>query len=195
MIGTLIIAGIFYLMGALFSGKLIKYQVRIWKALLTSFVIFIFWLWFLHFSYAGDVPQTALSQVSLGCVMLFMGLRSDRFLPDFKKKKSSGRLNGEAKLLFERALKNYNTGNFDEAIEKLLRTNKLQPNNKTILIGLAYNYSRIQDFPKAIDYIEAAVISGYKNFDRIQSHEDFSELRKTELFHEFVENEYKQKHD
>lgn len=192
MLVYLIIGSIFYLIGALISGKIVKNQVKTWKALLSTFILLILWLWFLHFSYEANIPQTAINQASFGSAMLFFGLRSDKFLPDEKKKKVSDPLKGEAKKLFEKALENYETNNFHKAIEELLRANELQPNNKTILIGLAYNYSRTKDFPKAIDYMEKAIVSGYKNFDRIQTHGDFDELRKTELFQEFVENGYKQ---
>lgn len=102
-------------------------------------------------------------------------------------------LGKEAKKKYNQALDNYRIGNFKLAIEHLNKANKIQPNNATILIGLAYNYSKIQDFQKAIIYMELAVSSGYNNFERIQNHEDFKELRKTDIFQEFVKNGYKQK--
>jgi len=195
MLGTLIIAGIFYLIGAFISGKLVKSQIKTWKALLSSFMLFIIWLWFIHLFYEGNVPSTASSQVGLSTIMLFIGLRSDRFLTAGKKKKIHKALKGEAKTLFQTALEKYKTGNFHDAIEKLLLANELQPDNKIILIGLSNNYSKVNDFPKAVDYMEKAILSGYKNFDRIQTHEEFEELRKSKIFQEFVENGYKQKHE
>ncbi len=108
------------------------------------------------------------------------------------KIKSKTKISGEAKDLFEAALEHYKMGNLDKAIEKLTKANGLQPNNPTILIGLAYNYSKMQDFSEAIDYMEIAISAGYSNYKRIQTNDNFKELRKTELFDEFVKKGYKQ---
>lgn len=195
MLGALIIAVIFYFIGAFISGKLVKKQVETWKALLSSFLLFIVWTWFLYLTYEANIPQSATAIVGIGCIMLYTGLRSDKFLPADKKKKTNKRLEGEAKKLYEIALENYKADDFQVAIEKLLRANELQPNNKTVLIGLSHNYSKIKDFSKALHYMEKAIRAGYKKFDKIQTHEDFTELRKSKIYQEFVENGYKQEHE
>lgn len=125
----------------------------------------------------------------------YLDLRVEQTLSEKLKNPKKQLMGGKAKKKYSQALDHYRKGNFELAIENLKKANELQSNNRTILIGLAYNYSKIQDFPKAIYYIEKAILSGYKNFDRIQTHEDFAELRKTEIFQEFVENGYKQKQD
>jgi len=192
MVATIIIAGIFYLIGSVISGKVFKDKVKLWKALISMIVLFFTWLWLLYIFYDGNVPQNASFQVGIGSLSLLYGLRSEVFLPTDKKTKNITTSKDKAKKLYNLALENYKTGNFHEAIEKLLKANELQPNNKTILIGLAYNYSRIKNFPVAIDYMEKAIKSGYQNFDKIQTHEDFAELTKTELYQKFVENDYVQ---
>jgi len=60
------------------------------------------------------------------------------------------------------------------------------------LIGLAHNYAVVGNHSEAIDYIERAVKNGYDNFKRIQTHEDFEELRSTAEFKEFVKDGYTQ---
>lgn len=109
-----------------------------------------------------------------------------------KQSKSKTKISGEAKKLFDASLEHYKKEKFETAIEKLKKANGLQPNNPTILIGLAYNFLKKRNFPEAIDYIERAISAGYSNYKRIQTHEDFEELRNTELFDEFVKNGYKQ---
>jgi len=193
MLGTITIAGIFYLIGSLISGKIIKDKVKLWKALASMLVLFFTWLWLLYIFYEGSVSQNASFQVGLGSLSLLYGLRSEVFLPADKKTKSANTLKDKASKLYNLALEDYKSMDYQEAIEKLLQANELQPNNKTILIGLAYNYTKIKEFHLAIDYMEEAIKYGYQNFDRIQTHEDFAELRKTELFQKFEANGYEQK--
>lgn len=97
MITALIIAGLFYFGGALFTGKFLKNKLKIWKALLVTFMCLILWAWFLHFSYEGNVPDAALSQVGFGCAMLFFGLRSKMFLAKKQEKKAHNNATGKSK--------------------------------------------------------------------------------------------------
>lgn len=109
------------------------------------------------------------------------------------KKKKPKKLKVKADKLYNKALISYKGGNNNKAIEILKKANAIEPNNPTILIGLAYNYSVLGNYSEAIDYIERAVESGYNKFENILEHKDFEGLRKTKEFESFVKNGYKQK--
>jgi outer membrane protein assembly factor BamD (BamD/ComL family) len=112
---------------------------------------------------------------------------------DKKKPKSKKAISGEVKELYDSARKNYLNGSHSNAIDKLKSANGIKPNEPIILMGLAHNYACLDDFKQTIDYIERAVECGYKDFKKIQTHDDFQSLRDTNKFQEFVKNGYKQK--
>lgn len=98
---------------------------------------------------------------------------------------------GEAKQLYDSAMESYRNENYSNAINILERANALQPNNPVVLIGLAHNYANLNNIDETLDYMERAIESGYDNYKRIQSHDDFSNIKNTERFKKFVKNGYK----
>lgn len=134
----------------------------------------------------GFWPSLFISLIFTPIIGLLIVLVSEK-----KETKVKTKLTGEPKKMYEQALNDYESQNFEDAIEKLKKANGLLPNNPTILIGLAYSYSRLANYSEAIDYIERAISSGYDNYRRIQKSDGFKELRDTELFANFVKNGYK----
>jgi len=103
----------------------------------------------------------------------------------------SGSIFGEAKQFYDSARTDYLGGNFSSAVNNLKVANGLQPNSPLVLIGLAHNYAKMGNCDESMDYIERAVETGYTNFKRIQTHDDFRSLRVTKDFEEFVKNGYR----
>ena len=82
MLGALLLAGIFFAVGALVSGKFLESPLDTWKSVSVTAVVFIAWTYLLHVTHSGSTPDTATTQVALGSASLFFGLRSSYFVPD-----------------------------------------------------------------------------------------------------------------
>jgi drug/metabolite transporter superfamily protein YnfA len=73
MIVALILAGIFYLIGAFIAGKILKRKAKTWQAIIGAAILFIGWLWLLHVSYEGNVPSVSSSQSCIFINHAFLG--------------------------------------------------------------------------------------------------------------------------
>ncbi len=85
----------------------------------------------------------------------------------------------------------YKEYEYEEAIEDFKKALEIDPNDIPTHFNIACAYSLTEDKEKAFYHLAKAVENGYKDFDKIQSHDAFAFIRIQDEFEQFVENDYK----
>jgi len=85
----------------------------------------------------------------------------------------------------------YKEYEYEGAIEDFKKALEINPNDIPTHFNIACAYSLTEDKENAFYHLDKAVENGYKDFDKIQSHDAFAFIRIQEEFEEFVQNNYR----
>ncbi|MEL7122985.1 MAG: NINE protein [Bacteroidota bacterium] len=80
---------------------------------------------------------------------------------------------------------------YEEALEAFLGALEEKPDDPTLHFNLACTYSMLEEADQAFIHLEDAVHYGFKDIDRIHSHDALAFLRSHPQFDAFIENGYK----
>ncbi len=87
-------------------------------------------------------------------------------------------------------IKKYKEYEIEEAIEDFEKGLKLEPRDISLHFNIACAFSLLENKEEAYSYLSKAVKLGFKDFDKIQSHDDLAFLRIQEDFDQFKESGY-----
>jgi tetratricopeptide (TPR) repeat protein len=85
----------------------------------------------------------------------------------------------------------YKEYDYDGAIEDFKKALEIDPNDIPTHFNIACAYSLTEEDEKAFYHLDKAVENGYKDFNKIQSHDAFAFIRIQEEFEEFAKNNYR----
>lgn len=88
-------------------------------------------------------------------------------------------------------LKKYKEFEIEEAIDDFKKGLKIEPNDIALHFNLACAYSLLENKEDAFTHLALAVENGFKDFDKIQSHDDLAFLRIQPEFDDYKEKGYK----
>jgi TM2 domain-containing membrane protein YozV len=98
---------------------------------------------------------------------------------------------GTAAAYKKEGIRLYKEFSYEKAIEQFEKSLTLNSRDLTLHFNLSCAYSLTENVPKAMEHIYHAVALGYKDFDRIGTHEALSYLRIHPKYEEFRESKYK----
>lgn len=87
-------------------------------------------------------------------------------------------------------VKKYKDYDLDAAIEDFHKGLELEPNDISLHFNLACAYSLTEQVDKSYFHLSKAVANGFKDFEKIKTHDDLAFLRIHSGFHEFQSNNY-----
>ena len=85
----------------------------------------------------------------------------------------------------------YKEYDYDGAIEDFKKALEIDQNDIPTHFNIACAYSLTEDKEKAFYHLDKAIENGYKDFDKIQSHDAFAFIRIQDDFEDFVKNGYR----
>ena len=85
----------------------------------------------------------------------------------------------------------YKDFDIDGAIEDFVKGLELDPSDMALHFNLAAAYSLTEQTEKGFHHLEKAVENGFKDFEKIKTHDDLAFLRIQEGFEAFQDNGYK----
>ena len=85
----------------------------------------------------------------------------------------------------------YKEFEYEGAIEDFKKALEIDPKDIPTHFNIACAYSLTEDKEKAFDHIDKAVQAGYKDFNKIQSHDAFAFIRIQDEFEDFAQNGYR----
>ncbi len=85
----------------------------------------------------------------------------------------------------------YKEYEYDGAIEDFKKALEIDPNDIPTHFNIACAYSLTEDKKRAFYHLDKAVENGFKNFDKIQTHDAFAYIRIQDEFEGFVNNGYR----
>ncbi len=85
----------------------------------------------------------------------------------------------------------YKEYEYDEAIEDFKKALEIDSNDIPTHFNIACAYSLTEDKEKAFYHLDKAVENGYKDFNKIQTHDAFAFIRIQEEFEQFAKNNYR----
>lgn len=88
-------------------------------------------------------------------------------------------------------IKKYKEYEIEEALEDFKKGLKIQPNDISLLFNMACAYSLLENKEEAYRHLSMAVAHGFKDFDKIQTHDDLAFVRIQEEYDAFKDNGYK----
>jgi TM2 domain-containing membrane protein YozV len=88
-------------------------------------------------------------------------------------------------------LKKYKEFEIEEAIDDFMKGLKIEPNDIALHFNLACAYSLLENKEDAFNHLTLAVENGFKDYDKIQSHDDLAFLRIQPEFDDYKEKGYK----
>ena len=88
-------------------------------------------------------------------------------------------------------VKKYKDFDLEEAIEDFKKGLELEPDDISLHFNLACAYSLTEKPKNAYHHLNKAVSNGFKDFEKIKTHDDLAFLRIHDKFHEFQKNGYR----
>lgn len=88
-------------------------------------------------------------------------------------------------------VKKYKEYDYEGAIDDFKKALEIDPKDIPTLFNIACAYSLTEDKEKAFYYLDKAVENGFKNFDKIQTHDAFAFIRIQDEFEQFSKNGYR----
>ena len=88
-------------------------------------------------------------------------------------------------------IKHFREYEFEEALEFFLKAQEYKPNDPSLHFNLACTYSVKEDADKALYHLDKAVKNGFKNFEKIKTHDALAFVRVDKRFDDFI-NGYSQ---
>lgn len=85
-------------------------------------------------------------------------------------------------------IKKYKNYDIEEAIKDFHRAIKISPKDISLYFNLACAYSLLEDKDEAFSYLQKAVKMGFKDFERIQTHDDLAFVRIQPEYENFKES-------
>lgn len=91
----------------------------------------------------------------------------------------------------KRGIEKFRDYDFEGAIEDFLKAIEMQPADAATHFNLACSYALLEQKNEAFRHLQAAVDYGFKQFDKIDTHEALAFLRAQPEFELFVQNGYR----
>lgn len=99
--------------------------------------------------------------------------------------------NRKANELKTSGIKKFREYEYSEALEDFNNALAITPSDPTLHFNLACTYSVMEDSDKSLHHLDQAVASGFKNTEKIMSHEALAYVRVDHRFEELVKNNYR----
>ena len=88
-------------------------------------------------------------------------------------------------------IKKYKDYEFDEAIEDFKRALEMSPRDISLHFNLACAYSQTEQTDKSLYHLSKSVAFGFKDFEKIKTHDDLAYVRIQEEFEAFEQNGFR----
>ncbi len=85
-------------------------------------------------------------------------------------------------------IKKYKEYEIEEALEDFKKGLKIEPNDISLLFNMACAYSLLENKSEAYRHLSLAVVNGFKDFEKIQNHDDLAFVRIQEEYDDFKAN-------
>lgn len=85
----------------------------------------------------------------------------------------------------------YKDYEIEEALEDFKKGLKIEPDDVSLLFNMACAYSLLENKEEAFGHLELAVAKGFKDYDKIQTHDDLAYVRIQPEYDDFKANGYR----
>lgn len=117
--------------------------------------------------------------------------RSSRGRDKYNQRKTASKSKGRANPYKKTGLQKYKDYEIAEAIQDFQEGLKIEPNDIALHFNLACAYSMEEQKEKSLHHLSKAVEYGFKDYEKIKTHENLAFLRIQDEYEEFVNNGYK----
>ncbi len=119
-------------------------------------------------------------------------VRSNRSAPPFKKKAAPSRPRAsQSNHYHQRGIEKYRNFDYRGAIEDFIKALEIEPQSVAVHFNIACAYSLIEQADQAFFHLSKAVEYGFKDFEKIRSHDALAYIRIKEEFQDFAQNGYR----